>query len=123
MSEPWWIANGRGCAECPSPAAWCRACTAEADRDQLRSRVAELEREASRLSFYETTSAAEVIRERDSLAARCQAMGAVYEAAVEWSESFGELSKRLPPHVHRLREAVDAAQSAIDAISTTEPSQ
>jgi hypothetical protein len=37
-------------------------------------------------------------------------MRAVYDAAVEWSESFGELSKRLPPHVHKLREAVDAAE-------------
>lgn len=39
----------------------------------------------------------------------CQRMRPVYEAAVEWSESFGELSKRLPPHVHKLRAAVDAA--------------
>jgi hypothetical protein len=35
VSEPWWKANGRGCADCQSPAAWCRACMAEADRDRL----------------------------------------------------------------------------------------
>jgi hypothetical protein len=39
-------------------------------------------------------------------------MRPVYEAAVEWSESFGELSKRLPPHVHKLRAAVDTAIAA-----------
>ncbi len=35
MSE-WVKENGRGCADCPSPAAWCRACAAEADRDRFK---------------------------------------------------------------------------------------
>jgi hypothetical protein len=49
--------------------------------------------------------------QRDLAAAREEVtrMRTVYEAAIEWSESFGELSKRLPPHVHKLRAAVDAA--------------
>lgn len=37
----------------------------------------------------------------------------VVKAAVAWSESFGELSKRLPPHVHDLRRAVDEYERAI----------
>lgn len=60
--------------------------------------------EVERLRFYEMTSAAEAICELERLRP-------VYEAAVEWSESFGELSKRLPPHVHKLRDAVDAAEA------------
>lgn len=39
----------------------------------------------------------------------------VIRAAVAWSESFGELSKRLPPHVHELRRAVDEYERALDA--------
>ena len=52
--------------------------------------------------------------ERDSALARLAAVERVYRAAVEWSESFGELSKRLPPHVHKLRNAVDAALNTLD---------
>lgn len=40
----------------------------------------------------------------------------VVRAAVAWSESFGELSKRLPPHVHELRRAVDEFEHAIDQL-------
>ena len=47
--------------------------------------------------------------DRRKAEAAADRMRGVYEAAVEWSESFGELSKRLPPHVHKLRAAVDAA--------------
>jgi len=50
--------------------------------------------------------------ERDQFRAEVKRMRPVYEAAIEWSESFGELSKRLPPHVHKLRNAVDAALTA-----------
>jgi hypothetical protein len=47
--------------------------------------------------------------ERDSALERLRVVEPVYEAAVAWSESFGELSKRLPPHVHRLRNAIAAS--------------
>lgn len=50
-----------------------------------------------------------MVAEIRSLHAETERMRPVYEAAIEWSESFGELSKRLPPHVHKLRAAVDAA--------------
>lgn len=43
-----------------------------------------------------------------ALIARLRAAEAVVQAACAWSASFGELSKRLPPHVHALRDAVDA---------------
>ena len=49
-----------------------------------------------------------------ALHTRVEAMAAVVAAAVEWSASFGELSKRLPPHVHALRNAVDAYEAALD---------
>ena len=45
-------------------------------------------REVERLSFYETTSAAEVIRERDQLRAECDRMRPVFEAAVEWRSQY-----------------------------------
>ncbi len=50
MSE-WIKENGRGCADCPSPAAWCRACAAEADRDRLTLALEAMTLERNNLSI------------------------------------------------------------------------
>jgi hypothetical protein len=78
---------------------------AESERDSALATIARLKAELEAMTL-----------ERNNLSidatfyeGECERMRAVYEAAVEWSESFGELSKRLPPHVHNLRDAVDAA--------------
>lgn len=79
-------------------AQWCRMFGSGWQDDTPEAQLAELNEQ-----LHAITS------DRDSLRAQLERVMPVYEAAVEWSESFGELSKRLPPHVHKLRDAVDAA--------------
>lgn len=66
---------------------------------------------------YAREAVPELLAENERLRARLALVEPVVAAAVEWSESFGELSKRLPPHVHKLRDAVDALDAAL---STTQ---
>jgi hypothetical protein len=96
------------------PCGACAVCCRDA-RQQLAAAQAECERltkgqeglhAAWKTALADNDEAREqlatVAKERD-------AMRPVFDAAVEWSESFGELSKRLPPHVHKLRAAIDSA--------------
>jgi hypothetical protein len=105
MGGSWTKSNGRGCEDCPSPAAWCRACMAEADRDrtfaelqeEVRNReqwakrrdavAADRDRLAANATEYMTqlaVSRAELmaaLAERDSARSELERMRPVYEAA------------------------------------------
>lgn len=89
---------------------------------QLRAACAEVEklrRNLDSLSLYQDRqnhweSVAEHAKQQlSTLEQECGRMRPVVQAALAWSESFGELSKRLPPHVHELRRAVDEYDTAL----------
>ena len=108
----------------PAPCPECRAAdahppTTDLCRDLVECRrqlaLAESQRDKMEKKWATAVAFGLMIEsERDSALARLAAVERVYRAAVEWSESFGELSKRLPPHVHKLRNAVDAALNTLD---------
>jgi hypothetical protein len=76
----------------------------EKERDAMR-RLGEIEKLARDCVHRGGAEYSEL--EMSQLATALLDLLPVVRTAIEWSESFGELSKRLPPHVHKLRRAVD----------------